>query len=248
MTAPGLNILAAWSGASSPTKLLSDDRRVQYNIMSGTSMSCPHVSGVSALIKAIHPDWSPAAIKSALMTTAKMTNNKGKLMTTASGEAATPFGYGAGQLNPARAVDPGLVYDTSFEDYLLFICASGIDASGSFHTNFSCPKSPPKTYDLNYPSIAVAGITQNTSVSVSRTLTNVGDAAEYVVSVEEPPGVAVNVFPSKMKFAGKGDKKSFRVKMSFVSAQKKNEFVFGSLAWSDGRHVVRSPIAVSSAL
>lgn len=69
ITAPGLNILAAWSGAASPSKLLMDDRRVKYNIISGTSMSCPHIAGVAALLKAIHPNWSPAAIKSALMTT-----------------------------------------------------------------------------------------------------------------------------------------------------------------------------------
>ncbi|MBA0811058.1 hypothetical protein Gohar_002993, partial [Gossypium harknessii] len=69
ITAPGLNILAAWSEASSPSKLPEDKRSVKYNIYSGTSMSCPHVSGAAALLKAIHPDWSIAAIKSALMTT-----------------------------------------------------------------------------------------------------------------------------------------------------------------------------------
>jgi subtilisin family serine protease len=71
ITAPGLNILAAWSGASSPTKLDGDHRVVQYNIMSGTSMSCPHASAAAALVKAAHPDWSSAAIRSAIMTTGK---------------------------------------------------------------------------------------------------------------------------------------------------------------------------------
>nr|GMD36782.1 subtilisin-like protease SBT5.6 [Ipomoea batatas] len=69
ITAPGLNILAAWSEASSPTKFPFDRRVVKYNIVFGTSMSCPHVSAVAALLKAIHPDWSSAAIRSALMTT-----------------------------------------------------------------------------------------------------------------------------------------------------------------------------------
>ena len=70
ITAPGLNILAAWSEADPPTKLqYQDNRIVQYNIISGTSMSCPHVSAAAALLKAIHPTWSGAAIRSALMTT-----------------------------------------------------------------------------------------------------------------------------------------------------------------------------------
>jgi subtilisin family serine protease len=69
VSAPGLNILAAWSEASSPTKLDGDHRVVKYNIMSGTSMSCPHVSATAVLLKAAHPDWSAAAIRSAIMTT-----------------------------------------------------------------------------------------------------------------------------------------------------------------------------------
>ncbi|KAL6992328.1 hypothetical protein U1Q18_010434 [Sarracenia purpurea var. burkii] len=68
ITAPGVNILAAWSEASSPTKLADDHRVVQYNIDSGTSMSCPHVGAAAALLKAIHPTWSSAAIRSALIT------------------------------------------------------------------------------------------------------------------------------------------------------------------------------------
>lgn len=68
ITAPGVNVLAAYSEAVSPTDIESDKRRVPYNIVSGTSMSCPHVSGIVGLFKTLHPDWSPAAIKSAIMT------------------------------------------------------------------------------------------------------------------------------------------------------------------------------------
>ncbi|KAF6160425.1 hypothetical protein GIB67_019194 [Kingdonia uniflora] len=69
LTAPGVNILAAWSPLGSPSIDPVDDRSVNYNIISGTSMECPHATGApAAYVKALHPAWSPAAIKSALMT------------------------------------------------------------------------------------------------------------------------------------------------------------------------------------
>ena len=54
VTAPGVNILAAWPPTTSPSMLKSDKRSVLFNIVSGTSMSCPHVSGIAALIKSVH--------------------------------------------------------------------------------------------------------------------------------------------------------------------------------------------------
>lgn len=69
LTAPGVDILAAWSEATTVTGSPLDNRVVPYNIISGTSMSCPHASGAAAYVKSFHPTWSPAAIKSALMTT-----------------------------------------------------------------------------------------------------------------------------------------------------------------------------------
>lgn len=69
ITAPGVSILAAYSTASSPTGLSFDARRTPFNVESGTSMSCPHISGVVGLLTTLHPTWSPAMIKSAIMTT-----------------------------------------------------------------------------------------------------------------------------------------------------------------------------------
>jgi subtilisin family serine protease len=57
IAAPGVSILAAM--------------RDSYVLLSGTSMACPHVSAVVALLKSVHPDWSPAMIKSAIVTTGK---------------------------------------------------------------------------------------------------------------------------------------------------------------------------------
>lgn len=244
ITAPGLNILAAWSGASSPTKLLMDDRRVKYNIVSGTSMSCPHIAGVAALLKVIHPNWSPAAIKSALMTTANVTNNEGHPISDASGNQATPFDYGSGQMNPNQASDPGLLYDATIEDYLLFLCGSGVNASAILpNTTFKCPENPPKAYQLNYPSVAIANL--NNNETVTRTVTNVGGKSEYTVSVDEPPGVSVDINPKKLSFQSTGEKQIFTIKFTLQKPLNKN-YVFGSYTWNDGNHKVRSPIAVSS--
>lgn len=71
ITAPGVNIIAAFSEGVLPEGEKGDNRKTSFNVLSGTSMSCPHVSGVVGLLKKLHPDWSAAAIKSAIITTGK---------------------------------------------------------------------------------------------------------------------------------------------------------------------------------
>lgn len=81
ISAPGVDILAAFSPLASPSEISGDKRAARYNIISGTSMACPHVAGVAAYVKTFHPNWSPSAIQSALMTTGKLcypTSNKRK--------------------------------------------------------------------------------------------------------------------------------------------------------------------------
>nr|POE93914.1 subtilisin-like protease sbt5.6 [Quercus suber] len=99
-------------------------------------MACPHVFAAAALLKAVHPTWCSAALRSALMTT------------------ATPFAYGSGHLRPTKAADPGLVYDASYTDYLLYLCSTGSSLQ-RVDPKFKCPKALPTAFNLNYPSIAI---------------------------------------------------------------------------------------------
>ncbi|KAL5794400.1 hypothetical protein ACOSP7_002994 [Xanthoceras sorbifolium] len=100
--APGRYILPAYSLSASPSGNPDDKRSLKYSILSGTSMACPHVTGAAVYVKSFHPDRSPSAIKSALMTTASPMN--------ATEYYDREFAYGAGHLNPVKAVDPGLIY------------------------------------------------------------------------------------------------------------------------------------------
>ncbi|XP_055804673.1 subtilisin-like protease SBT5.6 [Solanum dulcamara] len=244
ITAPGFNILAAWSEASSPLKIPEDRRVVKYNMQSGTSMSCPHVSAVIALLKSIHPDWSSAAIRSALMTTSTINNVVGRPITNATGNDANPFEYGAGHFRPSRAVDPGLVYDATYTDYLLYLCSQ----NKSLDSTFSCPEKVPAASNLNYPSLAIANI-RGSSRTVTRVVTNVGkDNSTYVLAVRSPPGYVVDIVPKTLRFSKLGEKHSFNITVRAQSIiEKRREFSFGWYTWIDGVHVVRSPIAVSSA-
>ncbi|TXG62770.1 hypothetical protein EZV62_009764 [Acer yangbiense] len=252
VTAPGVNIIAAWTPMTSPTMLKSDNRSVVFNIVSGTSMSCPHVSGLAALLKSVHQDWSPAAIKSALMTTAYTLDNKKSPIAdvgSINSLLATPFAYGSGHVNPETASDPGLIYDISTNDYLNYLCSLNYSStqmnlfSGG---NFTCPK---KNGDLNYPSFAVNfnGDGQNITMEYQRTVTNVGTpTCSYAVQVKQPNGVSVTVKPKILSFKKLGQKLSYKV--TFVglrgSTRASSSTSFGSLTWVYGKYVVRSPIAV----
>lgn len=260
--APGVNIIAGWSGAVGPTGLAEDGRRVGFNIISGTSMSCPHVSGLAALLKGVHPGWSPAAIRSALMTTAYTAYKNGKVLEDlATGQSSTPFDHGAGHVDPVSALNPGLIYDLEVTDYLNFLCALNFTPSQIYSvskSNYSCdPRKKYSVGDLNYPSFAVLLETQmegggnggskssSSAVKYSRTLTNVGAPATYkVTTTVDDPSVKITVIPETLTFAAMNEKKSYTITFS-ASSMPANTNVFGRIAWSDGKHVVGSPVAVS---
>ncbi|KDP35704.1 hypothetical protein JCGZ_10476 [Jatropha curcas] len=120
-------------------------------------MSCPHVAGVAAYVKSFHPQWSPSAIKSAIMTTAFPMN--------ASTSTGAEFAYGSGHINPSYAINPGLVYEAYKEDYIEMLCKYYIDMLCNVGDNMTvCHRGGVKVLpkDLNYPSMTT-GVMADTS-------------------------------------------------------------------------------------
>ncbi|KAL6990589.1 hypothetical protein U1Q18_008706 [Sarracenia purpurea var. burkii] len=242
ITAPGVDVIAAYSEA-----VKDANRTTPYTTMSGTSMSCPHVAGVVGLLKKLHPDWSPAAIKSAIMTTARTRDNTGhRILDQANSLKATPFTYGSGHIRPTRAMDPGLVYDLAINDYLDFLCASGYNESTIQPISdapFKCSKNL-SLLNFNYPSITVPSLSG--SATVTRTLKNVGSPATYTARIVEPLGISVSIEPSILKFDMIGEEQSFTLTLKPKKPGFPKDYVFGELFWLDGHHSVRSPIVVAS--
>uniref|UniRef100_A0A0C9QR38 TSA: Wollemia nobilis Ref_Wollemi_Transcript_13270_2450 transcribed RNA sequence n=1 Tax=Wollemia nobilis TaxID=56998 RepID=A0A0C9QR38_9CONI len=251
--APGVNILASWIPTNGSSDVVPAGMKPsEFNIISGTSMACPHVSGAAAFLKTVNPTWSLSAIRSALITTATPVNNMGNPMTKDSDIVATPFDYGAGEVNPMAALQPGLVYETENEDYFHFLCNSGLDSKKikaiSGNDNYTCPSD--STGDLisnmNYPTIAISKLDLKGNKSVIRTVANVSPDGEstYKLSIAAPPGLNVKVSPDALTFSKATLKLSFNVTFTPVDGATKG-YVFGSLTWDDGEHNVRTPFAIN---
>ena len=161
------------------------------------------VQGLGALLKQAHPDWTPAMIKSAFMTTASQTRNNGTPI------AGGPFAYGAGEAVPSSAVDPGLVYGAGFNDWLAFLCGTG-QLTASY-----CPSIAIDPSNLNYPSVAVgelAGVQ-----AVTRRVTSVAKKPEtYTASYTGLAGVSVSL-PAPFTLSP-GGSRSYQVTFTRTSA------------------------------
>ncbi|KAK3001217.1 hypothetical protein RJ639_022053 [Escallonia herrerae] len=240
ISAPGVNIFAA----TSPINPLAVDG---FMMSSGTSFATPHISGIVALLKAMHPDWSPAAMKSAIVTTARNTDRYG-LPIFAEGsprKPANPFDLGGGIANPNDAAHPGLVYDMDKADYIKYLCAMGYNNSAISHLTdnpTTCPKRQPSIRDINLPSITIPSLKNSTTLT--RTVTNVGPLESvYKVAVEPPFGTVVLVRPNVLVFNSSTKRISFKVTI-FTTRPMNTEYYFGSLSWINGALAVRSPISV----
>lgn len=232
VTAPGVNILAGFTPDAANS--VSGE---QFAFLTGTSMAAPHVAGVAALLRQAHPDWSPAAIKSALMTTAYQD------VTQSDGETpALPFDFGSGHIDPNRAIDPGLVFDVTADEYDAFACGTGspaveaarCDALAADGLSFAAA-------DLNQPSISVSRLANTRTIT--RRVTNIGDASgSYAAEISPPSGIEVEVSPATLSLAP-GESASFDVTLTYESGPL-DAWRFGDLTWSGGGHAVRSVLAV----
>lgn len=219
ITAPGVDVLAAVSPYSGGK---------DYDFLSGTSMSSPHMAGIAALMVDAHPGWSPMMIKSALMTSAYQA-------VTDNGADADAFDFGAGHVQPNSAVDPGLVYDAGYLDWLGFLCGTGQLEAGY------CPAIAIDPSDLNQASIAIGALAG--SQTITRTVTNVGPDATFTARVNDLVGVDAIVVPQSLALAT-GESATFEITFTTNADATLNEYTEGALEWSSTDHTVRSPIVV----
>ncbi len=242
ISAPGVQVMAGNTPAPSPGTQPAGEL---FQSIAGTSMAGPVVAGSYALLKQAHPDWSAAAAKSALMTTADKNVRDYDRVT-----KAGPFAMGAGLAVVGKPGDrgtafrPGLVYDAGFNDYLGFLCAEGPEAfsnPAATCASLAAAGIPTTAANLNYASIGIEALPG--SQTVTRTLTNVSSRTVRVrADVSAPAGYSVQASPSWLTIPA-GASKSFDVTITNSGAPT-GQWRFGSLTWKGDEYSLRSSIAV----
>ncbi|XP_039132813.1 subtilisin-like protease 4 [Dioscorea cayenensis subsp. rotundata] len=211
-------------------------------------MATPHLSGIAADLRNNHPTWSPAAIKSAIMTTAYIQDPNGnRILDDSTGRPASFFVMGAGHVNPDKANDPGLVYDMQPIDYVPYLCNMyGSRTTSAFvRQRIDCRNWKKETAEqLNYPSIAVS-LQAGETKTIERTLTNVGGAETYAVNVNAPNGVNLVANSTSLVFASTGENQGLSLEFTNNGLVSPGEFWEGSLILNSATHTVWSPISVT---
>lgn len=240
IVAPGVDVLAAVAPNIPFIEIGNYELVTDYALFSGTSMAAPHVAGVAALLKAIHRDWSPAAIRSAIMTTAYPVNFAENEIGVV---PATPLDFGAGHIDPNKAMDPGLIYDADFQDYVEFLCGLGYDEKQMKavirRNQWNCSQ---ESTDLNYPSFAAVFTNETTAKNFSRVVKNVGaEDSIYRAVLEFPAGMNIRIEPSTLKFTQKYQLLDFA--LSVEIDRESPRVSYGYLKWIDQyNHTVSSPV------
>ncbi|KAK2977873.1 hypothetical protein RJ640_020217 [Escallonia rubra] len=249
--APGADIVAAyvpnWPFMEEGAYKLATD----YALSSGTSMAAPHVAGAAALLRAVHRDWTPAAIRSALMTTAYVVDNSDTpIEDQGTGLPATPLDFGAGHIDPNKAMEPGLIYDINMQGYVDFLCGLGYTKkqlrSVLRRNTWRCTEN---RMDLNYPSFVAEfpkRLRSLTGKNFSRLVTYVGeDTAFYHAVSVVPPEMKITIQPSTLLFTRKYQRRSFVVHV--VVEKDAPPVTYGFLKWTDQQnHTVSSPVVAIS--
>ncbi|KAM1032749.1 hypothetical protein FF1_036339 [Malus domestica] len=250
--APGVDVL----GAVAPNRpsifhlnnyeLVSD-----YALLSGTSMAAPHVAGVAALVKAVHREWSPAAIRSAIMTSAyTVDNTNATIKDQETSLPATPLDFGAGHINPNKAMNPGLIYDMDVQDYIEFLCGLGYNAKQMRavlrRSEWSCSS---HLTQLNYPSFIASfkssiDRSSTKSENFTRVVTNVGNHTSiYKAVLQVPRGLKIAVEPSTLAFSRKNQQHAFSLRVEIDGNA--SRVTYGYLKWIDQHsHIVSSPVVI----
>ena len=225
LIAPGQDILAAVSPVGYNGRM--------FDLLSGTSMSSPHVAGLAALMKELKPTWSPMAIKSALMTTGTDVLDGGT-PPAAETNPVLIFRQGAGHVRPMAAADPGVVFDSNFGDWLSFIC--GVQPGGG-----CTGVTPIDPSNLNTASIAIGDLAGRQSVT--RRVTNVsGNPMTLTPSVNGLTGFTASFNPATLTLPT-GGTGSFTMSLLRTTAAL-NVYTGGQLRLSSGTHTARVPVVV----
>ncbi|MFD2165975.1 S8 family serine peptidase [Thalassotalea euphylliae] len=240
ITAPGVKILAASPVAE------------EFAYLQGTSMASPHIAGIAALVIEQNPGWSPAAVRSAIMTTARQNVVKEDGVT-----PADPFDFGAGHVVPNAAVNPGIVYEAGLADYVGFICGKEDEVAvvESIYGAGICASLAdggyPSGTNYNHPSITASEL--GFPEAAVRIVTDVSGAdSTYTATIEAPAGIDVtlNVWngssfePASTMNVTAGGIGAYQLVLSQNASVVLDDWVFGSITWTNGTHTVRSPIAV----
>ena len=251
ITAPGVRILAATS--SNQLDIAGNVDGESFAYLQGTSMSSPHIAGLAALFAGQYPEWTPAQIKSALMTTARQNIVKEDGVT-----PADPFDFGAGHADPVPAMNPGLTYNAELGDYLAFLCGQGESGLVETLSEQTCSDLEASGFSLdasqlNYPSIAIGELSG--TETIYRTVTDVtGAGGAYSFNIDAPEGVEVtataidsdgNAIGDGMLEVPANGTAAYAVTFTTNDDTPAEQWVFGALTLEGNNGIsVRSPIAV----